>query len=337
MNGKKRYLWRTLRNFSVCANLSLIEKTRYIIKHGDHLFEVDEFSGDNAGLIIAEVELKSEDEHFEKPAWLGKEVTGDSRYYNSSLSGNPYSGLEMIKKKRKVTIRYCLAILFVIAAIVIASLTIGRDIYYGSRDEGLLSFAIVNAAGYLFFLFMPVEIAFIYYLQGDINIIALNAVALGTALFSQVIDYSIGVLLSDKIIDTFIGRHRYEKAEDRLRKYGNIAIFVFNASASLLSCHLTGGRNAASPDPRCGNLYGCRIAAEISGADLDILIRPGVPHRVNGYFTPVRFSETSQSLSDISVLKSFDASLVCTGLPLRLPGPSGPMYSPPFRSGLVAA
>jgi len=135
----------------------------------------------------------------------------------------------MLKEKRKVIIRYSLAFLFAIAAIVIASMTIGRDIYYGSRDEGLLSFAIVNAAGYLFFLFMPVEIAFIYYLQGDINIIALNAVALGTALFSQAIDYSFGVLLSDKIIDTFIGRHRYEKAEDRLRKYGNIAIFVFNA------------------------------------------------------------------------------------------------------------
>jgi len=135
----------------------------------------------------------------------------------------------MLKEKRKAIIRYSLAFLFAIAAIVIASMTIGRDIYYGSRDEGLLSFAIVNAAGYLFFLFMPVEIAFVYYLQGDINIIALNAVALGTALFSQAIDYSIGVLLSDKIIDTFIGRHRYEKAEDRLRKYGNIAIFVFNA------------------------------------------------------------------------------------------------------------
>lgn len=135
----------------------------------------------------------------------------------------------MLIKKRKAIIRYSLAFLFAIAAIVIASLTVGRDIYYGSRDEGLLSFAIVNAAGYLFFLFMPVEIAFIYYLQGGINIIALNAVALGTAILSQAIDYSIGVLLSDKIIDTFIGRHRYEKAEDRLRKYGNIAIFVFNA------------------------------------------------------------------------------------------------------------
>jgi adenylate cyclase len=70
---------------------ALIEKTRYIVKHVDHLFEVDEFSGDNAGLVIAEVELKSEDEYFEKPAWLGKEVTGDLRYYNSYLSRNPYS------------------------------------------------------------------------------------------------------------------------------------------------------------------------------------------------------------------------------------------------------
>jgi len=71
---------------------ALIEKTRFIVKQGDHLFEVDEFSGENAGLIIAEVELKSEDEQFERPAWLGEEVTGDHRYYNSFLSGNPYSG-----------------------------------------------------------------------------------------------------------------------------------------------------------------------------------------------------------------------------------------------------
>ena len=84
-----------------------------------------------------------------------------------------------------------IASLLIVAAITIASLTIGRDIYYGSRDEGLLSFAIVNASGYLFFLFMPVEVAFVYYLQGDINVLALNAVAMGTALFSQTIDYLI--------------------------------------------------------------------------------------------------------------------------------------------------
>lgn len=71
---------------------ALVEKTRFIVKQGDHLFEVDEFCGENAGLIIAEIELKSEDEQFERPAWLGEEVTGDPRYYNSFLSRNPYSG-----------------------------------------------------------------------------------------------------------------------------------------------------------------------------------------------------------------------------------------------------
>jgi membrane protein DedA with SNARE-associated domain len=137
--------------------------------------------------------------------------------------------MEMLKSKRKVIFRYAIAFLFAIAAIAIASLTVGRDIYYGSRDQGLLSFAIVNAAGYLFFLFMPVEVAFIYYLEGDISVVALNAVALGTAIFSQAIDYAIGLLLSDRIIDNLIGRRHFEKAEGRLRKYGNIAIFIFNA------------------------------------------------------------------------------------------------------------
>ena len=135
----------------------------------------------------------------------------------------------MAEKSRAEITRVIVAVLLVIAAIVIASLTVGHDIYYGSRDNGLLSFAIVNASGYLFFLIMPVEIAFVYYLQGDINIIALNAVAVGTALLAQVIDYAIGVLLSNRIIDTLIGRRRFEKAEDKLRRYGNIAILVFNA------------------------------------------------------------------------------------------------------------
>jgi membrane protein DedA with SNARE-associated domain len=126
-------------------------------------------------------------------------------------------------------VRVTLAAVFVVAAIAIASLTIGRDIYYGSRDDGLLSFAIVNASGYLFFLFMPVEVAFLYYLQGDINVWELNAVAIGTALFSQSIDYAIGLLVSNKFIDKLIGRSRYEKAEDKILKYGNLTIFIFNA------------------------------------------------------------------------------------------------------------
>jgi membrane protein DedA with SNARE-associated domain len=122
-----------------------------------------------------------------------------------------------------------IASLLIVAAITIASLTIGRDIYYGSRDEGLLSFAIVNASGYLFFLFMPVEVAFVYYLQGEINVFALNAVAMGTALFSQTIDYLIGFSFSNKFIDRLIGRRRYERAEANITKYGNLTIFVFNA------------------------------------------------------------------------------------------------------------
>jgi adenylate cyclase len=69
----------------------VIEKTRYEIPLGHHLFEVDEFVGENEGLIIAEVELQSENEIFEKPIWLGKEVSHDERYYNSYLSQHPFT------------------------------------------------------------------------------------------------------------------------------------------------------------------------------------------------------------------------------------------------------
>ena len=68
----------------------IIDKTRFEVKIGKHTFEIDEFYGENEGLIMAEIELKSENENFEKPSWLGKEVTNDMRYYNSYLSQNPY-------------------------------------------------------------------------------------------------------------------------------------------------------------------------------------------------------------------------------------------------------
>ena len=68
----------------------VIDKTRYLVKAGPHTFEVDEFHGDNQGLVLAEIELGSESEAFEKPAWLGEEVTGDTRYYNSMLMKNPF-------------------------------------------------------------------------------------------------------------------------------------------------------------------------------------------------------------------------------------------------------
>lgn len=67
-----------------------IEKVRYEVKAGEHIFEVDEFFGANEGLLLAEIELSSEEDIFEKPLWLGKEVTGDKKYYNSYLSKFPY-------------------------------------------------------------------------------------------------------------------------------------------------------------------------------------------------------------------------------------------------------
>lgn len=69
----------------------IIDKNRYEIKIGKHVVEVDEFFGENEGLIVAEIELDSETESYLKPDWLGKEVTGELKYYNAMLSKNPYS------------------------------------------------------------------------------------------------------------------------------------------------------------------------------------------------------------------------------------------------------
>ena len=74
---------------SICEP-SVIEKYRYYIKHDLLEFEVDVFKNDNEGLIIAEIELSDENQEFDKPDWLGKEVSGDDRYYNSSLSKKPF-------------------------------------------------------------------------------------------------------------------------------------------------------------------------------------------------------------------------------------------------------
>lgn len=68
----------------------LIDKTRHRVSYGGLIWEIDEFHGENAGLIMAEVELSSEQQSFAKPAWLGLEVTGDARYYNSSLANLPF-------------------------------------------------------------------------------------------------------------------------------------------------------------------------------------------------------------------------------------------------------
>jgi len=68
----------------------IIKKTRYLVPFGSHIWEIDEFEGDNEGLVVAEIELSSVDEDFKKPEWLGEEVSNDKRYYNVCLVNNPY-------------------------------------------------------------------------------------------------------------------------------------------------------------------------------------------------------------------------------------------------------
>lgn len=76
---------------SLCEK-GVIEKIRYEVPVGNHIYEVDVFEGENFGLVIAEIELQSETEEFSVPDWIGKEVTNDTRYYNAYLSNNPFSG-----------------------------------------------------------------------------------------------------------------------------------------------------------------------------------------------------------------------------------------------------
>lgn len=95
-NGLSRYEFEkeisyqeALELLQICEK-GIIDKTRHLINYKEHTYEVDVFKGENKGLIIAEIELESEDDIFETPEWLGKEVTGDNRYSNSNLSLNPY-------------------------------------------------------------------------------------------------------------------------------------------------------------------------------------------------------------------------------------------------------
>lgn len=94
--GLSRFEWETVIAVSDARELlhlceeGVLEKYRYEISIGSHLFEVDEFLGRNEGLVIAEIELEEKEAEFPRPSWLGEEVTGDTRYYNSQLSKRPF-------------------------------------------------------------------------------------------------------------------------------------------------------------------------------------------------------------------------------------------------------
>jgi adenylate cyclase len=96
-SGLSRFEWEKeipveeAKKLLVLCEKGVIDKTRFEVKVGNHIFEVDEFHGENKGLTVAEVELQSEAETFEKPDWLGEEVTNDNRYYNAYLSNHPFT------------------------------------------------------------------------------------------------------------------------------------------------------------------------------------------------------------------------------------------------------
>ena len=95
-SGASRFEWEKeipvedVRDLLKICESGVIDKTRYLVDCDGHTVEVDEFYGDNEGLVVAEVELSDENEAFTRPSWLGEEVTGDKKYYNSMLMKNPY-------------------------------------------------------------------------------------------------------------------------------------------------------------------------------------------------------------------------------------------------------
>lgn len=97
VSGTSRYEWEKEIALAEAEELmklcepGVIDKVRYWVQQGNHVFEVDEFHGENEGLVVAEVELASEEEVFERPGFLGDEVTGDVRYYNSQLMKHPFT------------------------------------------------------------------------------------------------------------------------------------------------------------------------------------------------------------------------------------------------------
>lgn len=132
-------------------------------------------------------------------------------------------------KRRRIDYRRLIVIVFLLILMtVIASLTIGKDIYE-YNENGMFSFAFVNFSGYLFFfLFMPMELAFILYLRTGYDPLILNLVAVATAMAAQTVDYLVGYFFSTGIIDRLIGRRRYEQAEAEIRKYGKWTLFFSN-------------------------------------------------------------------------------------------------------------
>ena len=132
--------------------------------------------------------------------------------------------------------RIILILITTCIAILIVSSTLGRELYEG-RGQSLASFGLVHFSGYLFFLLMPVELAYIYYLS-FFSEWEMLVVALSTATAAQIIDYYIGLSMSTAIINNLVGEKRVLNAEKHILKYGSLTILIFNLfplSSSVIS------------------------------------------------------------------------------------------------------
>ena len=114
----------------------------------------------------------------------------------------------------------------IVAIILIISSTLGREIMSG-RQPGLWSFSIIHFAGYLFFLLMPVELLVLYYQAEGHSAMVLVGLSMATAVGAQIIDYAIGRLVSEKLLN-MIGRKKYDRVKRKIDRYGGWAIFTFS-------------------------------------------------------------------------------------------------------------
>ena len=134
---------------------------------------------------------------------------------------------ERVRKEVNERKRVIISLSMFLLATLVGSLTIGRSLLLG-KQPGLVSFSLVNFAGYLFFLIMPVEVLIPFYLAEGHSGLVLVGLALSTAIAAQLIDYGIGYLASENVIFELIGEKRFKKAEKHIHAYGGWAILLFN-------------------------------------------------------------------------------------------------------------
>ncbi len=130
-----------------------------------------------------------------------------------------------IRKANRRRILFSLLGIFTVIALV--SATLGRDLYMDAPPN-MITFALIHFCGYLFFLLMPVELLYIYYLTEDVNPLLLTTIALSTAVVAQVIDYWCGYLVRHHFLESIISRRQYLIARRFLNQYGNVSMLIFN-------------------------------------------------------------------------------------------------------------